>query len=112
MTMFAIIWTIYITAPSQAPTILDKSLALLRFDNLAACEVAKGLIMNRQNFAACEAHIIAAKRVGSSVGRNDRDSVHHCHQQASRAGSKGLLRGSARRHDRTMVGARSVRFDL
>jgi hypothetical protein len=47
MTTLAIIWTIYFATPSHAPTILDKSLALLRFDNLAGCEVAKGLIMNR-----------------------------------------------------------------
>ena len=47
MTKFAIIWTIYFATPPLAPTILDKSLALLRFDNLAGCEVARGLIMNR-----------------------------------------------------------------
>jgi hypothetical protein len=47
MTMLAFIWTIYAATPSQAPTMLDKSLALLRFDNLAGCEVAKGLLMNR-----------------------------------------------------------------
>jgi hypothetical protein len=47
MTTLAIFWTIYFATPSQPPTILDKSLALLRFDNLAGCEVAKGLIMNR-----------------------------------------------------------------
>jgi hypothetical protein len=47
MTMLAIIWTIYAATPSHAPTMLDKNLALLRFDNLAGCEVAKGLIMNR-----------------------------------------------------------------
>jgi hypothetical protein len=47
MTKFAIIWTIYAATPPLAPTMLDKTLALLRFDNLAGCEVAKGLIMNR-----------------------------------------------------------------
>jgi hypothetical protein len=47
MNMLAIIWTIYAATPPLAPTMLDKTLALLRFDNLAGCEVAKGLIMNR-----------------------------------------------------------------
>ena len=46
MIELTIIWTIFVTPPSQEPKLLDKSLSV-RFENAAACEIAIGMIRSR-----------------------------------------------------------------